>query len=59
MGELDAVHDGHADIGEQQVEILVVELRQTVGAIDRLDGFVSVQLQRPGNETSQGCPHLR
>ena len=38
LGELDAVHLGHDDVGQQQVELLALEQRQRGGAaIDRVD----------------------
>ena len=46
----DAVHDRHVDVGEEQVELALLQMRQRVGAVLAHRDFVAALLQPPGDE---------
>ncbi|MCY1233984.1 hypothetical protein D9M72_465500 [compost metagenome] len=53
MRQLDAVHDGHANVGKQEIESLALEAGKAVGTVARLDRLMAVELQCPRDEGTQ------
>ena len=54
LGKLDAVHAGHDDVGEQQVEVSVLEVLMGFLAITKIDHLVPGAHQGLRQELAQG-----